>query len=301
MTKMTRLVSFGGNNHHPTPSSLTLTQQDVHLRVLDTIQALLAMPHQVPTCGSPLPLSTMYTTLFNVSLHVGNLSGPPLAPHSQLDTARTAKQGYKHPLSSLSPFPSHTMRTDVYLHIGNLTEPPQLPVGATRPTEWGYMPTSTSTPSCTTRTDIYQRVVDACCTTFGLIGQTLTCSTCSTCPPPLSMSTMPPPLHTAQLTESSQTSTCTFHSSSMLVTPDMSKRVENPVGTFQAPISSLMMKTTRLVSFGGNNHHQAPSILISTQKDMCLHVLETTQALSVLSGRVLTCDGSSSLLSSPTR
>jgi hypothetical protein len=133
------------------------------------------------------------------------------------------------------------------------------------------MPTSTLTPSCTTRTDIYRRVIDTYCTTSGLIGQTLTRSTCSTCPLPLSMSTTPPPSCTARLTESGRTSTRTFHSSLMLVTPDMSTCVENPDGTFQAPASLLMMKTTCLTSFGGNNHHLIPSVS-SRHKRMCVYM-----------------------------
>jgi len=139
------------------------------------------------------------------------------------------------------------MQTDVYLHVGTFPERSQLPQDA-QPTEWGYMPSSTSTPSCATRTDIYQRVEDMCYTTSGPIGQTLTRSMCSACPLPLSMSAMPPLSCTARLTELSQIPTCMFHSLSMPVTPDTSKWVENPDESSQVPSLSLMMKTTQHVS-----------------------------------------------------
>ncbi len=247
----------------------------------------------------PLPPTPTRPTCIDAYLRVENPSG---SPQSLTDTTRTVKRGYKQPPSSPIPSPSHTMRTDAYLRVGNLPEP----LEATRATEQGYKPTqppSTSSPSCTTRTDVSRHVVDVFNTTSGPIGQTPTRSTRSTHRPSLITSAMPPSSCTARLdvskrvenslqpsvTESSHISTRLFHSSSPSVTPDTSKRVENPDRSSQAPSPSLTTKTTLLASFGGNDHHLTPSLSTSTPQDAHLRVLDTIQALPAIPRRVSTC------------
>ena len=79
--KTTRFVSDGGKLHHHVLSSPISMQQDVHLHVLDTPQAVLATPCQIPMYGSPLPPPTMCTTHFDAPLHsVAEVQFSPVLP-----------------------------------------------------------------------------------------------------------------------------------------------------------------------------------------------------------------------------
>ena len=124
-TKMTRFVSVGGNHHHHVLSSLTSTQQDTHLRVLDITQALPAMPRRVSTCDSSMPPPTTYTTRFDVSLRVENCSG---SPQSLPDTTRATKRGNK-PTQPSSLSPSHIPRTDKSPHVVDVCHTTSSPLG----------------------------------------------------------------------------------------------------------------------------------------------------------------------------